>query len=60
MQSQWKNWYLVPSELTKALQRNSDLIFWSRLFPIIEISNHTSTGSHMFSSVKGHMSTILN
>ena len=61
MQSQWKNWYLVPSELIYVLQRNSELIFGPNLFHHRNFkSYHTSTGSHMFSNVKGHMSTMLN
>ena len=33
MQSQWKNWYSVSSELIYVLQRNLELIFWSRPIP---------------------------
>ena len=60
MQSQWKNWYLVPMASYMHCKGTHIWFFGLNLYYHRNLkSYHTSTGSHMFSYVKGHMPSTL-
>ena len=64
MQSQWKKLVFGPQWTHICAAKELRIDFLVLAYSFIETSKfksyHTSTGSHMFSNVKGHMSTMLN